>query len=116
MFQGSNPRSNPYNRKNTLIVGYPSGDKRVAFEQIQGLTNLPVRDEWHFGYGESQNEPFTKANYPHHEGTWYVDSASNLSTLSFFVHLPMTYIPNDCIYCLCLTVGAGGLTIRLSWL
>mmetsp|Transcript_9503 Transcript_9503/g.11944 ORF Transcript_9503/g.11944 Transcript_9503/m.11944 type:complete len:420 (+) Transcript_9503:45-1304(+) len=54
-------RQNPYigNNSNgtsttfskTLITGYPAGDKRMTFVQ-------------------RENEPFIKANYPHHEGIW----------------------------------------------
>jgi hypothetical protein len=33
---------------NTIIAGYPSGDKRVAFQQLEGLTGLSASDEWDF--------------------------------------------------------------------
>ena len=29
----------------TIIAGYPSGDKRVTFLQLEGLTGLSARDE-----------------------------------------------------------------------
>ena len=32
----------------TLIAGYPSGDKRLTFLQMEALTGLSARDEWDF--------------------------------------------------------------------
>ena len=54
----------------TIIAGYPSGDKRVVFSQLEGLTGLSTRDEWEFAFLGMTNQPFIKANYPHHEGIW----------------------------------------------
>ncbi len=54
----------------TIIAGYPSGDKRLTFIQLEGLTGLSARDEWEFKFLGSTNQPFIKANYPHHEGIW----------------------------------------------
>ena len=54
----------------TIIAGYPSGDKRLTFTQLEGLTGLSARDEWDFMFLGSTNQPFIKANYPHHEGIW----------------------------------------------
>jgi len=34
----------------TLIAGYPSGDKRLAFVQMEALTGLSARDEWDFAF------------------------------------------------------------------
>ena len=34
----------------TLIAGFPSGDKRLTFVQMEGLTGLSARDEWDFAY------------------------------------------------------------------
>ncbi len=34
----------------TLIVGYPSGDKRVAFIQMEAITGFAAKDEWDFKY------------------------------------------------------------------
>ena len=56
--------------KKTIIAGYPSGDKRLAFSQLEGLTGLSARDEWDFAFLGHTNQPFIKANYPHHEGIW----------------------------------------------
>ena len=50
----------------TLIAGYPSGDKRLTFVQMEALTELPAKDEWDFAYLGMTNHPFIKANYPHH--------------------------------------------------
>jgi len=54
----------------TLIAGYPSGDKRLTFVQMEALTGLSARDEWDFAHLGPTNQPFIKANYPHHEGIW----------------------------------------------
>ena len=34
------------------------------------MTGLSARDEWDFAYLGQTNQPFIKANYPHHEGIW----------------------------------------------
>eukprot|EP00956_Cyclotella_meneghiniana_P026525 scaffold57506_cov63-Cyclotella_meneghiniana.AAC.1 len=54
----------------TAIVGFPSGDKRMTFMQMEALTGWPAKDEWDFEYLGDSNHPFIKANYPHHEGIW----------------------------------------------
>lgn len=54
----------------TLIAGFPSGDKRMIFIQMEALTALPAKDEWDFEFLGDSNHPFIKANYPHHEGIW----------------------------------------------
>ena len=54
----------------TIVAGYPSGDKRLTFVQLEGLTGLSARDEWDFKFLGMTNQPFIKANYPHHEGIW----------------------------------------------
>jgi len=54
----------------TLIAGFPSGDKRLTFVQMEALTGLSTRDEWDFEFLGATNQPFVKANYPHHEGIW----------------------------------------------
>jgi len=54
----------------TAIVGYPSGDKRMIFVQMEALTGWPAKDEWDFQFLGITNHPFIKANYPHHEGIW----------------------------------------------
>lgn len=61
----------------TLIVGYPSGDKRMIFQQMEALTGLPAKDEWDFEYLGITNHPFIKANYPHHEGVWGWDNVAD---------------------------------------
>ena len=38
----------------TLVAGYPSGDKRLTFVQMEALTELSARDEWDFAYLVSQ--------------------------------------------------------------
>ena len=50
----------------TLISGYPSGDKRLTFVQMEALTELPAKYEWDFVYLGMTNHPFIKANYPPH--------------------------------------------------
>jgi len=37
---------------------------------LEGLTGLSTRDEWDYQYLGFTNQPFIKANYPHHQGTW----------------------------------------------
>jgi len=54
----------------TIIAGFPSGDKRLTFIQMEALTGLSARDEWDFQFLGMTNQPFIKANYPHHEGIW----------------------------------------------
>ena len=34
----------------TLIAGFPSGDKRLTFVQMEALTGLSARDEWDFAF------------------------------------------------------------------
>eukprot|EP00551_Chaetoceros_affinis_P006475 CAMPEP_0203662092 /NCGR_PEP_ID=MMETSP0090-20130426/179_1 /ASSEMBLY_ACC=CAM_ASM_001088 /TAXON_ID=426623 /ORGANISM="Chaetoceros affinis, Strain CCMP159" /LENGTH=716 /DNA_ID=CAMNT_0050524837 /DNA_START=368 /DNA_END=2518 /DNA_ORIENTATION=- len=54
----------------TIIAGYPSGDKRMAYLQLEALTGLSARDEWDFAFLGMTNQPFINANYPHHKGIW----------------------------------------------
>mmetsp|Transcript_10017 Transcript_10017/g.18259 ORF Transcript_10017/g.18259 Transcript_10017/m.18259 type:complete len:596 (+) Transcript_10017:38-1825(+) len=54
----------------TIIAGFPSGDKRMIFIQMEALAGWPAKDEWDFEYKGITNHPFIKANYPHHEGIW----------------------------------------------
>jgi len=54
----------------TIVAGYPSGDKRLVFVQMEALTGWAAKDEWDFKYLGMSNNPFIKANYPHHEGIW----------------------------------------------
>lgn len=61
----------------TLIAGFPSGDKRMIFAQMEALTGWPARDEWDFEYLGMSNHPFIKANYPHHEGIWGWEDAAD---------------------------------------
>jgi len=52
----------------TLIAGYPSGDKRMVYIQMEALTGWAAIDSWDF-YAKANN-PFIKTNYPHLAGTW----------------------------------------------
>ena len=54
----------------TLVVGFPSGDKRLAFMQLEGLTKWAARDEWAYEAFGMTNNPFIKSNYPHYDGAW----------------------------------------------
>jgi hypothetical protein len=54
----------------TLVVGFPSGDKRLAFMQLEGLTGWAARDEWAYEAFGMTNHPFIKSNYPHYDGAW----------------------------------------------
>jgi len=62
------PVENDYHK--TLVVGFPSGGKRLVFMQMEALTGLPTRDEWDLEIYGWSNHPFIKSNYPHHEGIW----------------------------------------------
>lgn len=68
---------NDLNFTKLLIAGYPSGDKRMTFVQMEALTGLSARDEWDFQYLGMTNQPFIKANYPHHEGIWGWEGAAD---------------------------------------
>ncbi|GFH45776.1 hypothetical protein CTEN210_02250 [Chaetoceros tenuissimus] len=61
----------------TAIVGFPSGDKRMIFVQMEALTNWAAKDEWDFEFLGMSNNPFIKANYPHHEGIWGWEDAAD---------------------------------------
>ncbi len=50
----------------TIIAGFPSGDKRLTFVQMEALTGWAAKDEWDFQHLGMSNHPFIKANYPHH--------------------------------------------------
>ncbi|KAL7518232.1 hypothetical protein ACHAWX_003078 [Stephanocyclus meneghinianus] len=54
----------------TLLAGFPSGDKRMAYVQMEALTGLPSKDDWDFVFNGYSNAPFIKTNYPHPSGTW----------------------------------------------
>eukprot|EP00581_Thalassiosira_minuscula_P008828 CAMPEP_0183705926 /NCGR_PEP_ID=MMETSP0737-20130205/2887_1 /TAXON_ID=385413 /ORGANISM="Thalassiosira miniscula, Strain CCMP1093" /LENGTH=486 /DNA_ID=CAMNT_0025933193 /DNA_START=73 /DNA_END=1533 /DNA_ORIENTATION=- len=54
----------------TVVAGFPSGDKRMIYIQMEALTGWPAKDEWDFEFLGDSNHPFIKANYPHHEGIW----------------------------------------------
>lgn len=63
----------------TLIIGFPSGDKRIVFTQMEGLTGLKTQDSWDLEYAGMTNDPFVKGNYPHQEGIWgWEDSADQV--------------------------------------
>lgn len=54
----------------TLVTGFPAGDKRMVYLQMEALAGFPAKDEWDFAYLGMSNHPFIKGNYPHHEGIW----------------------------------------------
>ena len=65
----------------TIVTGYPSGDKRLVFVQMEALTGLAAKDEWDFKYLGMSNNPFIKSNYPHHEGVWGWEGKLSRSSL-----------------------------------
>jgi len=67
----------------TIIAGYPSGDKRLVFVQMEALTGWAAKDEWDFQYLGMSNNPFIKANYPHHEGIWGWEGKLSSSFIKF---------------------------------
>ncbi|KAL7535628.1 hypothetical protein ACHAXR_006621 [Thalassiosira sp. AJA248-18] len=58
----------------TLVTGFPSGDKRMAYLQMEALAGF---HEWDFAFQGYSNHPFIKGNYPHHEGIWGWGSAAD---------------------------------------
>ncbi|KAL7529428.1 hypothetical protein ACHAWF_002973 [Thalassiosira exigua] len=56
--------------QNTIVVGYPGGDKRTIVRQMEALTGLSGRDAWDFKFLGMTKQPYIKTNYPHHEGIW----------------------------------------------
>mmetsp|Transcript_17720 Transcript_17720/g.38284 ORF Transcript_17720/g.38284 Transcript_17720/m.38284 type:complete len:549 (+) Transcript_17720:92-1738(+) len=63
----------------TFIAGFPSGDKRMVYLQMEALAGFPAKDEWDFAYMGMSNHPFIKGNYPHHEGIWgWADAADQV--------------------------------------
>ena len=56
--------------ENTIVVGYPGGDKRTVLRQMEALTELSGRDAWDYEFLGMTLQPYIKTNYPHHEGIW----------------------------------------------
>ena len=56
--------------ENTIVVGYPGGDKRTVLRQMEALTELSGRDAWDYEFLGMTSQPYIKTNYPHHEGIW----------------------------------------------
>lgn len=65
----------------TFIAGFPSGDKRMAYLQMEALAGFSAKDEWDFAHIGMSNHPFIKGNYPHHEGIWGWDTAADQTIL-----------------------------------
>jgi hypothetical protein len=58
-----------------MVVGFPSGDKRMTFVQMEALTGWAAKDEeWDFEYLGMTDNPFIKADYPHHGKHRYSDN------------------------------------------
>ena len=75
----------------TIIAGYPSGDKRLVFVQMEALTGWAAKDEWDFQYLGMSNNPFIKANYPHHEGIWgWEGKLSSSFSVQYFDNIKLT--------------------------
>lgn len=74
----------------TLLVGFPSGDKRMAYVQMEALTGLPSKDDWDFVYNGYSNAPFIKTNYPHPAGTWsWGDEADQVALVIQYIRRSM---------------------------
>lgn len=74
----------------TLLVGFPSGDKRMAYVQMEALTGLPSKDDWDFVYNGYSNAPFIKTNYPHPAGTWsWGDEADQVALVLQYIRRSM---------------------------
>jgi len=65
----------------TFIAGFPSGDKRMAYLQMEALAGFSTKDEWDFENSGISNHPFIKGNYPHHEGIWGWGTAADQTVL-----------------------------------
>jgi hypothetical protein len=61
----------------TLLVGFPSGDKRMTYVQMEALSGLPSKDDWDFVFNGYSNAAFIKTNYPHPLGVWSWDAEAN---------------------------------------
>ena len=61
----------------TLLVGFPSGDKRMAYVQMEALSGLPSKDDWDFVFNGYSNAPFIKTNYPNAAGIWSWNSEAD---------------------------------------
>ena len=46
----------------TFVAGFPSGDKRMAFLQMEALAGFSTKDEWDFAYMGMSNHPFIKVS------------------------------------------------------
>jgi len=53
----------------TAIVAFPGAGKRIAFLQLEALTELNTRDDF-WPPTNITKYAFFKTQYPHHEGTW----------------------------------------------
>ena len=79
-----------------MVAGYPSGDKRLTFVQMEALTGLSARDEWDFEYLGQTNQPFIKANYVS-DSTFITKENVQLvvyliATLNFLDHQELTNV------------------------
>jgi len=55
----------------TAIVAFPGAGKRIAFLQLEALTELTTRDDFFLDdYTNITRYAFFKTQYPHHEGIW----------------------------------------------
>ena len=69
----------------TVVAGYPSGDKRLTFMQLEALTGWGTRDSWAFETFGMTNHPFIKTNFPHHDGVWGFDGKITIILFYFMV-------------------------------
>ncbi|KAL3780037.1 hypothetical protein ACHAWO_007450 [Cyclotella atomus] len=61
----------------TLLVGFPSGDKRLVYLQMEAMTGFLARDDWDFYFNGLSNSPFIKTNYPQSSGVWSFDKSAD---------------------------------------
>jgi len=55
----------------TAIVAFPGAGKRIAFLQLEALTELTTRDDfWLEEHTDVKRYAYFKTQYPHHEGIW----------------------------------------------
>ena len=110
-----------HSRKQSSQDRYPSGDKRLTFIQLEGLTGLSARDEWDFKFFGMTNQPFIEANYPHHEDIWgwedvgdqVVLVVSNIKKVMVEYHDILWISNRSCDYC-CLLPSCSALMLHAA--
>jgi len=69
----------------------------MTFVQMEALTGWAAKDEWDFEYLGMTNNPFIKANYPHHGKFFkvvqkFLIHLQWLKLLGSFYNFPLLYL------------------------